>query len=91
MCPYFKYVNIVNSKINSVNLITENNDELNLMYSKIENNKCQINNIFINDSIEHIKIIKNFINDKFDFYVNVINVLEHGLILKIFMVQNMDF
>jgi len=67
MCPYFKYVNIVNSKINSVNLITENNDELNLMYSKIENNKFQINNIFINDSIEHIKIIKNFINDKFDF------------------------
>lgn len=37
MCPYFKYVNLINSKMNSINLITENNDEVNLIYTKIEN------------------------------------------------------
>lgn len=67
MCPYFKYVNFINSKMNSINLITENNDEVNLIYTKIDNNKSQVNNIFINDSIKNVEIVKNLVNDKFDF------------------------
>ena len=66
MTSYFKYSKLLDSKMNSLNLITENNEEVNLIYVKKGINK--INNIYVNDAIEHINIVKKLLDDKFKFF-----------------------
>lgn len=65
MTPYLKFSKYIESKINSFNLVTIFNDEINLIYSNREN---KIKNIHINESIEHIEIIKKLLGNKFDLF-----------------------
>jgi tyrosyl-DNA phosphodiesterase 2 len=65
MTSYFKYVKMIESRMNSLNIVTYNDEEINLVYVKKEN---KINNIYVNDAIEHINIIKKLLNDKFNFF-----------------------
>lgn len=66
MTPYIKYSKLIESKMNYLNIITSNNKEINLIYTMEKNNK--IDNKYINDSINHIIIIKNLLNEKFNFF-----------------------
>lgn len=63
MTPYFKYSKLLESKMNSINLITNNNEEINLIYSNKKNT-----NIYVNDSIKHIEIVKDLTKDNFKFF-----------------------
>tara|TARA_B100000424_G_scaffold271454_1_gene274222 strand:- start:1199 stop:3784 length:2586 start_codon:yes stop_codon:yes gene_type:complete len=64
MSQYFCYAKYVLSKITSVNLITSNKEEINLIYQKKENKSP-----FVLNSIESIKIIHEMVKDNYILFI----------------------
>ena len=63
MCSYFKYCKFVESKIPTINLLTIDNDEVNIIY---QNNK-NINKSVLN-SIDSVKEVKRMVGDKLEIF-----------------------
>ena len=62
--PNFKYVKFIDGRIPTLNLITQDGDEINLIYQKKDDISIGVQN-----SIDSVKIIKNMISDHYQLFV----------------------
>ncbi len=65
MSPYFKYVKFIDGRIPTLNLITQDGDEINLIYQK----KYDIS-IGVQNSIDSVKIIKKMVSEQYQLFVD---------------------